>query len=68
MSDTWSIDAQIKCVQREIEMRERVYPPRVREGKMNEHHAKREIATMKAVLHTLMQLAADGPPKITRGR
>lgn len=63
-----TIDAQLKCVQREIEMREKVYPRRVAEGKMNKLHADHELATMKAVLQTLMQVAASSPVKLSRGR
>ena len=44
---------QIKCVKREISMRERVYPRFVKKGKMTQDEADREIATMKAVLDTL---------------
>jgi len=68
LSDHYSIDAQIKCVQREIEMRERVYPPRVTSGRMNEHHARHEITCMKAVLQTLISALADAPIKLSRGR
>lgn len=64
----YSIDAQIKSVQREIEMRERVYADRVAAGRMNEHHARHEIGCMKAVLKTLMAVLADAPIKISRGR
>lgn len=39
-------------------MRERVYPKWVEGGRMKLDMAEREIATMKAVLHTLMELEA----------
>ncbi len=48
-----SMTEQIKCVKREISMRERVYPRFVKKGKMTQDEADREIAAMKAVLDTL---------------
>lgn len=47
---------QIACVEREIVMRERVYPRRVGDGKMRQEAADRELATMRAVLATLRKL------------
>lgn len=47
------IEAQIKCVEREIDMRIRVYGNRVRDGKMKQAQADAEIAAMRAVLRTL---------------
>ena len=49
-------DAQIACVRREIAMRERVYPKWVAAGKMKLDMADREIATMKAVLETVIRV------------
>lgn len=51
-----SIDVQILCVQREIRMREQVYPRWVANGKMKLDAAEREIEAMKAVLETLRQV------------
>ena len=48
---------QIKCVLREIAMRERVYPKWVKDGRMKQESADYEIATMKDVLHTLHWIA-----------
>lgn len=48
------IREQIKCVEREIAMRERVYPRLVISGKMTEGQKDKEIATMKAVYNTLI--------------
>lgn len=48
-----TLDQQIKCVRREIALRERVYPKWVREGKKKPYDAAFEIAAMKAVLKTL---------------
>lgn len=47
------LDAQIACIEREIRMRERVYPRFVETGRMTSIGAEREIACMRAVLHTL---------------
>ena len=48
---------QIKCVDREIGMRLRVYPRWVQSGRMKQDEADREIARMEAVLATLHRLA-----------
>lgn len=47
------IQAQIECVEREIKMRERVYPGWVAKGNMTPVKAKKEIEAMQAVLETL---------------
>lgn len=47
------IDAQIVCVQREIEMRRLVYARRVLEKRMTQKTSDHEIAAMEAVLATL---------------
>ena len=52
----WDIDAQIKCVEREVRMREHVYPHRVALKKMGQELADREISMMKAVLESLLRL------------
>lgn len=51
------LTAQIACVEREIAMRERVYPRRVASGKLAQGKADQEIAAMRAVLATLKGLA-----------
>lgn len=53
VSQPISIDEQMKCVQREIRMRENVYPKWVAAGKMSPAKAESELAMMKAVLETL---------------
>lgn len=50
---------QIKCVEREIAMRERVYPRQVQTGKMKQQAADHELAAMKAVLTTLTETLRD---------
>ena len=54
--DGWrliSLDDQIKCIEREIALRRRVYPRRVAEGRMKLDEAEREVSAMRAVLMTL---------------
>lgn len=47
---------QFLCVQREITMRERVYPRWIEAGRMTAKKAEHEIRSMKAVLVTLEKL------------
>lgn len=56
----YPIYQQILCVEREIKMRERVYPRFVGQGKMTQAQAEREIDIMRAVLETLMGLQEQG--------
>jgi hypothetical protein len=49
---------QIACVEREIHMRERVYPRFIEQRRMTAQTAEREIAGMYAVLATLQRIAA----------
>ncbi|WP_291990909.1 hypothetical protein [Luteitalea sp.] len=51
-----TLDEQIKCVKREIAMRERVYPQWVRAGRMHQDEADTELRRMRAVLATLKSL------------
>jgi len=50
------LEAQIKCVQREITFRNRVYARRISMGRMNEVFADQQIKLMEAVLKTLQEL------------
>lgn len=54
--DNISIDDMIKCVEREIGMRMRVYPRWVEQKKMSIEKADLEIRTMQAVLDKLKKL------------
>lgn len=47
---------QIECVEREISMRQRVYPNWVGNRKMKQEKADYEIACMRSVLYTLQSL------------
>jgi hypothetical protein len=59
-----TIDTQIKCVEREIAMRRRVYPKWVEAGRMSENKSIYEIATMEAVLETLKKAKAAEEPSL----
>jgi len=50
------LEAQIKCVEREITFRRRVYARRVSQGRMSEIFADQQIKLMEAVLETLQEL------------
>lgn len=57
-----SLDAQIACVKREINMRVHVYPRWVGQGRMTQAEADRELNTMRAVQATLERaLKAERP-------
>ena len=50
---------QVRCVERELSFRRRVYARRVLNKQMTEEQSNREIAAMEAVLDTV-KLAAAG--------
>ena len=54
------IDEQISAVEREIRLRERVYPRFVDSGRMTLAKSEREILAMKAVLATLREVEGKG--------
>jgi len=47
---------QIRCIEREISLRKRVYPQLIERAKMSQRKATDEIATMEAVLLTLREV------------
>lgn len=51
-----TIEDQIKAVEREINMRRRVYPKWVENKRMSQEKADKEIAAMQAVLETLKEV------------
>jgi hypothetical protein len=53
-----TLGRQIACVQRELRMRQIVFPRQVRAGRMTSESAIREIAEMSAVLETLQSAQA----------
>lgn len=56
MTTKHTLDQQLQCVHREIEMRRRVYPAWVRNGRMKEDKADYEIACMESVYETVRSL------------
>lgn len=58
-----TLQDEIACVEREVKMREQVYPRLVARGSMKQDTADRELVLMKAVLVTLKGLHnEDAPP------
>jgi hypothetical protein len=55
--DNVSLVDQIRCVERELRMRRKVYPSWVAQGKMRAADAARETWAMQAVLDTLREKA-----------
>lgn len=53
MTTDISLTRQIQCVEREISMRQKIYPKQIACGRMAKETADSEIAAMKAVLATL---------------
>lgn len=51
-----SIDQQISELKAELAIRGNVYPFWMRNGKMNRDTGERKFATLRAALHTLMEL------------
>jgi len=60
LTGRFTLNEQIRCVEREISMRRRVYPRFVTTGKMTAPKADEEIACMEQVLRTLRSLINDG--------
>lgn len=59
MPDEVSLVTQVRAVRREIALRGKLYPGFVAKGQLRSQEiADREIAAMKAVHATLMQIAA----------
>lgn len=57
VGDSVSLEDQIRCVERELRFRRKVYPSLVARGKMRETDAARETWVMQAVLDTLREKA-----------
>lgn len=55
-----NIERQLACVQRELKMREQVYPRWVREGKMTQRQMDQELEDMRAVEATLQSIREQG--------
>lgn len=59
------INEQIKCVRREINMRIRVYPRLVDLNRKKQSDADHELAAMKAVEQTLLQVMQNQEFKLS---
>lgn len=53
----------IKCVSREVKLREAVYPRQCMAGKMTTEQAEHELQTMRSVLAVLMERKAEEDKK-----
>lgn len=58
MTDTISNADKLKCAERELTMRSRIYPGWVAGGKMSAGKAAHEIACMKAIVGDYVTLVA----------
>lgn len=54
-----TLDDQIRCIQRELARRQRMYPARVKTHRIPQATADREIAQMAAALETLRSLSTE---------
>jgi hypothetical protein len=61
LPDGFTRDDLLKCVDREIRLRERVYPRWVEQARMTAGHAQGELSGMRAVRAVLAQLPAPEP-------
>jgi hypothetical protein len=53
---SFTIRELIECAERELKLRERVYPQRVRDGRMSRQFAADQIAKMEAIAGKLREL------------
>ena len=51
-------DDRVKCIEREVILRRRVYPRFVQTGKMTQKKADQEIAVMESILNMMKNLKA----------
>lgn len=58
------ITEQLACAQRELRLRQRVYPRWVAEGKMDEVKLQRELSGMEAIVETLAALCRQEEAKV----
>jgi hypothetical protein len=59
-----SLAEQIRCIERELGLRQRVYPRLIKSGRMLEAEAERQMAAMRAVHETLLQLKPAPAPTV----
>lgn len=62
----YSLSDQIKEVEREIRLRESVYPKWIRAGTMTQHDAGYHLGRMRSVLKTLREVADESKSVETR--
>lgn len=55
---TTPLSEMIKCIAREVKIREAVYPKRVADGKMTEAQSAKELTTIRDVLAYLLEQKA----------
>lgn len=53
---TVPIEAQVRCVERELRLRQEHYPRWIQKGKLREAKAREELEAMEAVLETLREV------------
>lgn len=61
----YSLDDMIKCIEREIGMRMRVYPRWVEQHKMTQEKALTEINKMQAILEQLKKDKDNEQPRLS---
>jgi hypothetical protein len=69
MSEIIPIADQIACLERELHIRERIYPRWVDKGKLTQKAAALELERMRAAVRTLQRSMTDGtnPGEIVTG-
>jgi hypothetical protein len=50
---------KLNCIQRELRLRQRVYPRLINNGKMSEQQAEHELLVMQAVLQDYQAVASQ---------
>lgn len=56
-----SIAQQIREAERELAFRISIYPRRIRDGKLRQDQADRQIACQRAIIETLKRVQEGGP-------
>lgn len=63
----FSLQEQIRGVEREVRYRERVYPRLIDAGKLTQRNADYQVALMKDVLETLTTIGAEQADMFNKG-
>lgn len=56
---TFTLQRLVQCAERELKLRQRIYPQRVRDGRMSRQFAADQIAMMEAILARLRELERE---------